>query len=177
MIRIKQWAGSARQQVEPVQQHRVRRRRYRSVACARLRLSRPEARPWRCRWVSGSGLARFCLPTRRIRAWSLPRRQPVWSAAIHRGEQRVLQSLVIDVEGDESVEFARFDAAELAIARSVSGCATTFSSPGLWAALRTRPLQQGAGRLMRVPSSIFVTAIDTHPLAADPAPIITERSG
>jgi len=44
----------------------------------------------------------------------------------------------------------------------------------MWTALRTRPFSK-APALDSVPSSIFVTAIDTNPLAADPAVIIAER--
>ena len=95
-------------------------------------------------------------------------------SAIHRGEQRVLQSLVIDVEGDESVEFARFDAAELAML-DPQRVRDNLQQSGLWTALRTRPFSK-VPAIDAVPSSIFVTAIDTHPLAADPALIITERS-
>lgn len=94
-------------------------------------------------------------------------------AAIHRGEQRVLQSVVIDLDGDETVEFARYDAADLA---SLDGqrVRDNLQQSGLWAALRTRPYSK-VPAVDAVPSSIFVTAIDTHPLAADPALIINER--
>lgn len=94
-------------------------------------------------------------------------------AAIHRGEQRVLQSVVIDLDGDEAVEFARYDAADLA---SLDGqrVRDNLQQSGLWAALRTRPYSK-VPAVDAVPSSIFVTAIDTHPLAADPALIINER--
>jgi len=34
-------------------------------------------------------------------------------SAIHRGEQRVLQSVVIDLEGEDAVEFARYTDGEL----------------------------------------------------------------
>jgi Na+-transporting NADH:ubiquinone oxidoreductase subunit A len=34
-------------------------------------------------------------------------------SAIHRGEQRVLQSVVIDLEGDDAVEFKRYGDAEI----------------------------------------------------------------
>ncbi len=94
-------------------------------------------------------------------------------AAIHRGEQRVLQSVVIDLDGDEAVEFARYDAADLA---SLDGqrVRDNLQQSGLWTALRTRPYSK-VPAVDAVPSSIFVTAIDTHPLAADPALIINER--
>ena len=93
--------------------------------------------------------------------------------AIHRGEQRVLQSVVIDLDGDEAVEFARYDAADLA---SLDGqrVRDNLQQSGLWTALRTRPYSK-VPAINALPSSIFVTAIDTHPLAADPALIINER--
>jgi Na+-transporting NADH:ubiquinone oxidoreductase subunit A len=46
---------------------------------------------------------------------------------------------------------------------------------GLWAALRTRPFSK-VPAVDATPASIFVTAIDTHPLAADPAVVIAEAA-
>src|SRR5690606_30488020 len=42
---------------------------------------------------------------------------------------------------------------------------------GLWTALRTRPYSK-VPAVDATPSSIFVTAIDTHPLSADPAVVL-----
>jgi Na+-transporting NADH:ubiquinone oxidoreductase subunit A len=94
-------------------------------------------------------------------------------SAIHRGEQRVLQSVVIDLEGDDAVEFARYDAAQLP-ALDPQAVRDNLQQSGLWTALRTRPFSK-VPTVDAVPSSIFVTAIDTHPLAADPAVVIGER--
>ncbi|CAM6885138.1 Na(+)-translocating NADH-quinone reductase subunit A [Enterobacter hormaechei] len=90
--------------------------------------------------------------------------------AIHRGERRVLQSVVIQIEGDEKREFARFDAADLATL-SHDVVQTQLLESGLWTALRTRPYSKTPvpGTL---PAAIFVTAIDTNPLSADPQPLI-----
>ena len=44
----------------------------------------------------------------------------------------------------------------------------------MWPSLRRRPFSKAA-RPDETPSSIFVTAIDTHPLAADPAIVIKEQ--
>lgn len=90
--------------------------------------------------------------------------------AIHRGERRVLQSVVIQIEGDEKREFARFDAADLATL-SHDAVQTQLLESGLWTALRTRPYSKTPvpGTL---PAAIFVTAIDTNPLSADPQPLI-----
>ncbi|WNV01355.1 Na(+)-translocating NADH-quinone reductase subunit A [Enterobacter sp. DTU_2021_1002640_1_SI_PRY_ASU_LCPMC_013] len=90
--------------------------------------------------------------------------------AIHRGERRVLQSVVIRIEGDEKREFARFDAADLATL-SHDAVQTQLLESGLWTALRTRPYSKTPVP-GTVPAAIFVTAIDTNPLSADPQPLI-----
>ena len=91
-------------------------------------------------------------------------------SAIHRGERRVLQSVVIDVDGEESVHFPRYELAELAGLTRESVQQQLLESV-LWTAFRTRPFSKipAPGS---VPAAIFVTAIDTNPLAADPQPII-----
>ncbi|WP_232552038.1 Na(+)-translocating NADH-quinone reductase subunit A [Klebsiella oxytoca] len=95
-------------------------------------------------------------------------------SAIHRGERRVLQSVVIDVDGEESVHFPRYELAELAGLTRESVQQQLLES-GLWTAFRTRPFSKipAPGS---VPAAIFVTAIDTNPLAADPQPIILAQS-
>lgn len=90
--------------------------------------------------------------------------------AIHRGERRVLQSVVIQIEGDEKREFARFDAADLATL-SHDAVQTQLLESGLWTALRSRPYSKTPVP-GTVPAAIFVTAIDTNPLSADPQPLI-----
>lgn len=95
-------------------------------------------------------------------------------SAIHRGEKRVLQSVVIDLDGDEAVEFARYDATALETL-SDEQVRENLVRSGLWTALRTRPYSK-VPAIDAVPSSIFVTAIDTQPLAADPAVVIGERA-
>lgn len=91
-------------------------------------------------------------------------------SAIHRGERRVLQSVVIDVEGDESLNFTAYPADELAtLSREV--VVTQLVESGLWTAMRTRPFSKTPAP-GSVPAAIFVTAMDTNPLSADPQPII-----
>lgn len=94
-------------------------------------------------------------------------------SAINRGERRVLQSLVIDVDGDEAVAFPRHDAAALA-ALGATLVRQQIQSAGLWPAFRTRPYS-AIPAADAAAHSIFVTAIDTHPLAADPALVIAEQ--
>jgi len=94
--------------------------------------------------------------------------------AIHRGERRMLQSVVIELRGDEQVTFAAYDPVQLTSLRDEQIRENLIQS-GLWTTLRTRPY----GKVPAVdsqPRSIFVTAIDTNPLAADPVVIIKERA-
>jgi Na+-transporting NADH:ubiquinone oxidoreductase subunit A len=91
-------------------------------------------------------------------------------SAINRGAQRVLQSVVIDIDGDDAVEFVSCAAADMASLTSEQ-VAQNLQASGLWTALRTRPFSK-VPAIDSKPTSIFVTAIDTHPLAADPAPVI-----
>ncbi|WP_028110864.1 Na(+)-translocating NADH-quinone reductase subunit A [Ferrimonas futtsuensis] len=93
-------------------------------------------------------------------------------SAIHRGAKRVLQSVVIDIEGDDSVRFASYSTDELAnISRD--RVQDNLVNSGLWTAFRTRPFSK-APELNSQPAGIFVTAIDTNPLAADPMVVIEE---
>ncbi|QYJ91907.1 MULTISPECIES: Na(+)-translocating NADH-quinone reductase subunit A [Shewanella] len=92
---------------------------------------------------------------------------------INRGAQRVLQSVVIEVEGDDSVSFAKYDAAALDTLEPQLVRDNLIES-GMWPALRTRPFSK-APAVDSTPAGIFVTAIDTQPLAADPAVIINEH--
>lgn len=92
---------------------------------------------------------------------------------IHRGAQRVLQSVVIELSGSDEIGFARYDEAELGNVTPEQVKENLLAS-GLWTALRQRPY----GKTPAVdskPHSVFVTAIDTSPLAADPAVIIKDR--
>lgn len=91
-------------------------------------------------------------------------------SAINRGAQRVFQSVVIDVEGDDAIELPSYSADQLADLGADKAQEALLLS-GLWSALQTRPFSK-VPTPGTAPSSIFVTAIDTHPLAADPAPII-----
>ncbi|WP_218354742.1 Na(+)-translocating NADH-quinone reductase subunit A [Alteromonas lipotrueiana] len=92
---------------------------------------------------------------------------------VNRGAKRVLQSVVVKIEGNESVAFEKIAADQIANA-SKESLAQTLVDSGMWTAFRTRPFSK-APALGSTPHSIFVTAIDTNPLAADPAVIIKER--
>ncbi|MGD7033867.1 Na(+)-translocating NADH-quinone reductase subunit A [Methylotuvimicrobium buryatense] len=94
--------------------------------------------------------------------------------AINRGAKRVLQSVVIELKGNEAESFAKYKDSELD-GLSADQVKENLIASGLWVALRTRPYGKAPAIDSR-PSSIFVTAIDTNPLAADPSVIIKERS-
>jgi Na+-transporting NADH:ubiquinone oxidoreductase subunit A len=94
-------------------------------------------------------------------------------SAIHRGARRVLQSVVIDLEGDEAVAFPAHADAELEVLPPET-IRERLQQSGLWVAFRTRPFSRTPAA-DAVPASIFITAIDTHPLAAAPAVVIAEH--
>ncbi|TQI79059.1 Na(+)-translocating NADH:ubiquinone oxidoreductase A subunit [Serratia fonticola] len=95
--------------------------------------------------------------------------------AIHRGERRVLQSVVIAIEngGDEQVELAYYQQADLPTLEREQVESDLIAS-GLWTALRTRPFSK-TPRPGTSPRAIFVNAMDSQPLAADPLVIIAEQ--
>jgi Na+-transporting NADH:ubiquinone oxidoreductase subunit A len=95
---------------------------------------------------------------------------------VNRGARRALQSVVIELSGDDGetstvpslvgVDPERLDADR--IRRHL--CST-----GLWTAFRTRPFDR-VPLSTSTPRAIFVTAIDTRPLAADPQIIVARQS-
>ncbi len=93
---------------------------------------------------------------------------------INRGAKRVLQSVVIEVNGSEQITFDSFSESELTSLDREKAKEVLIQS-GQWTALRARPFSKVAA-VDANPSSIFVTAIDTNPLAADPAVIIAENA-
>ncbi|WP_416307535.1 Na(+)-translocating NADH-quinone reductase subunit A [Neptunicella sp. SCSIO 80796] len=92
-------------------------------------------------------------------------------AEINRGEKRVLQSVVIDIEGNEQIIFDKAANLEGLTAQQVE---QNLVESGLWTALRTRPYSK-IPALGSKPHSIFVNAMDTNPLAADPTVVIAQR--
>ena len=94
-------------------------------------------------------------------------------SAINRGHQRVLQSVVIDVEGDDAEEFASYSADQLgSLARQ--DVVDNLVNSGVWTAIKTRPFSK-VPEIDSVPNAVFVSAMDTNPLAADPQVIIAEK--
>ncbi len=95
--------------------------------------------------------------------------------AINRGAKRALQSVVIEVAGDAEERFEQFsDVAPDQLSREQ--VRDKLVASGLWTALRTRPYSK-VPALDSTPHSLFVTAIDTNPLAADPQVVIAGQEG
>lgn len=90
---------------------------------------------------------------------------------VNRGEKRVFQSIVIEKSGDEKVEFAKYSASDLGSLTREQVVSNLVES-GVWTAFRTRPYSK-VPELTAQPNSIFVTAIDTNPLAADPEVVLS----
>jgi len=94
-------------------------------------------------------------------------------SAINRGARRVLQSVVIDIEGSESEAFAKYAPSELS-KLSREKVVENLSSSGLWTAVRTRPYSKVPATNAQA-DNIFVSVMDTNPLAADPTVVIAEK--
>ena len=92
--------------------------------------------------------------------------------AIHRGKRRVFQSLVIELDGDEEETFAQYSADKLSGLKR-EDILENLTQSGLWTTLRTRPFSKVPAP-DSVPAAVFVTAMDTNPLAADPTVVIAE---
>ncbi|WP_110687502.1 Na(+)-translocating NADH-quinone reductase subunit A [Salinicola aestuarinus] len=91
--------------------------------------------------------------------------------AINRGEKRRLLSVVIRLDEDEQSETYTAYGADGIAKLERQQVVDQLLDSGLWTALRTRPFSRTPA-VNAVPADIFVTAIDTHPLSADPQVII-----
>lgn len=97
-------------------------------------------------------------------------------AAINRGARRVLQSVVVEVSdfADGGLDFGKLGASDLAGLTADEVRPKLFAS-GLWTAFRTRPYSKVPTEADRA-AAIFVTAMDSEPLAPDAALILTENA-
>lgn len=93
---------------------------------------------------------------------------------INRGARRILQSVVIELNGDDEESFERYDEADLGTL-SAQQVMDNLLASGLWTALRTRPysLVPDPGSQ---PQAIFITAMDSNPLAARADVIIQDAA-
>lgn len=90
--------------------------------------------------------------------------------AIHRGHKRVIETIVIRAEGDDEEYFERYEIEELPDL-SREQVQRNLLASGIWLGLRTRPYSM-VTLPDQSPEALFVTAIDTNPLAPDPAVVI-----
>ncbi|HEY6135274.1 MAG TPA: Na(+)-translocating NADH-quinone reductase subunit A, partial [Rubrivivax sp.] len=97
--------------------------------------------------------------------------------AVHRGERRAFQSLVIRVEGDDDPaaqqEFASYRGVAAEHLSDGEVRALLLES-GLWTALRTRPFSR-VPAADASPRALFVTAMDTRPHAPSPQVVLAAR--
>ncbi|MGV6859311.1 MAG: Na(+)-translocating NADH-quinone reductase subunit A [bacterium] len=94
--------------------------------------------------------------------------------AINRGERRVLQSVVIDLDDEEEAIEYEATAPEDLSSLEREAVVARLVETGAWTAFRTRPYSK-IPPIDSIPHSIFVTAMDTRPLAADPSVVINEK--
>ncbi len=83
--------------------------------------------------------------------------------AVHRGEKRMFLSMVIQIEGNDEVTFESYSAADLG-GLSRDAVTKLLLESGQWPLLRQRPFSKVANP-EEIPKSIFVTAMDSEPLA------------
>jgi Na+-transporting NADH:ubiquinone oxidoreductase subunit A len=97
--------------------------------------------------------------------------------AVHRGERRAFQSLVIRVEGDDEPAaqqpFASYRGIDPQRLSDAEVRALLLES-GLWTALRTRPFSR-VPATDATPRALFVTAMDTRPHAPSPQVVLAGR--
>ena len=93
---------------------------------------------------------------------------------VNRGGKRRFLSIVIQLDGDAELGFRSFSEKQLESLDREAIIARLLES-GVWTAIRSRPFDKVADP-ESVPHSIFVTAMDTNPLAPDVAAIIRRRS-
>ncbi len=94
--------------------------------------------------------------------------------AVNRGDRRVFESLVIEVDDGEEMTYAGYPAGELKnLAREK--VVERLVESGQWTAIRTRPYST-VPAIDTVPDAVFVTSADTRPLAPDPALYINEQA-
>ena len=100
-------------------------------------------------------------------------------AAINRGERRALQSVVIELDDaeregrGEQARFESFDGQDVA-ALSREQVAALLIESGLWTTLRRRPFSKVADPVEK-PDAVFVTAMDTNPLAPSVDAVLAGR--
>lgn len=94
--------------------------------------------------------------------------------SINRGAKRVLRTVVIELDGDEQIEFSKYSADTLA-SLDAADVVKNLTESGLWTAFKTRPFSKVPAPATK-PAAIHVSVMDTNPLAADPIVVISADS-
>lgn len=89
---------------------------------------------------------------------------------INRGEKRIFLSLVIELAGNDEVAFKSFSESEIKSLDKES-VKTQLIESGVWTTIKSRPFGKVADPNSS-PHSIFVTAMDTNPLAPSVAKLL-----
>ncbi|MBU1097183.1 MAG: Na(+)-translocating NADH-quinone reductase subunit A [Bacteroidetes bacterium] len=92
---------------------------------------------------------------------------------INRGEKRVFKSIVIELEGSDEITFQTYSEGELPNLTREK-IVEILTESGQWTVLRSRPFSSVANPT-NTPHSIFVTAMDTNPLAPDIEKVIAGK--
>lgn len=92
--------------------------------------------------------------------------------AINRGARRKLVSVVIDADdaAGDPIDFSK-----TGDAKTRDGLVERLCAAGLWTSFRTRPYSK-VPAIDSTPAAIYITALDTEPLAADPLISIGENA-
>ena len=94
--------------------------------------------------------------------------------AVNRGDRRKFLSLVIEIDGNEEETFTSYSADKLS-SLTAEQVEENLVASGLWTALRTRPYSKVPAPGSR-PQAVFINAMDTNPLAANPEVVIAAQA-
>lgn len=94
--------------------------------------------------------------------------------AVNRGDRRKFLSLVIEIDGSEEETFTSYSADKLS-SLTAEQVEENLVASGLWTALRTRPFSKVPAPGSR-PQAVFINAMDTNPLAANPEVVIAAQA-
>lgn len=92
---------------------------------------------------------------------------------INRGEKRALQSVVVDIKDKKFIEFKKYNSASIS-SLPTSEIRDNLIASGQWTSIRTRPYSK-IPDINSDPDGVFVNAIDTNPLAANPLIVIEDH--
>jgi len=93
--------------------------------------------------------------------------------AIHRGEKRRFLSIIVELDGQKQVTFKSYSEEKFQSLKRDQIVSQLLES-GMWTALRARPFGRAADP-DTTPHSIFITAMDTNPLAPSVPKILEGR--